>query len=155
MRQDDETAQPHIATINVGAQLLSISVLISYDGIEYVGRLWFAPDAESRDAGIPDRGIIPGRSKDEVIALARRLTGNELAARYRRALANRRRFLALRAVTEELLRRVRYLNQLAISIRAGLIDYEGAAHEIDTAENQLHELVRRLRDVAGIEQESA
>jgi hypothetical protein len=58
-------------------------------------------------------------------------------------------------VTEELLRRVRYLNQLAVSIRAGLIDYEGATHEIDTAENQLVELVRRLRDVAGIERESA
>ena len=155
MRQDDESAQPHIATINVGAQHLSVSVLISYDGIEYVGRLWFSHDTEPRDSGIPDRGIIPGRSKDEVIALARRLTGDELAARYRRAMANRRRFLALRSVTEELLRRVRYLNQLAISIRAGLIDHEGATHEIDTTENQLHELIRRLRDVAGIEQESA
>src|SRR5919202_3831947 len=152
MRPDDESAQPHIATINVGAQRLSISVLISYDGIEYVGRLWFSPNAEPRDAGIPDRGIIPGRSKDEVIALARRLTGDELAARYRRAKANRRRFLALRAVTDELLRRVRYLNQLAVSIRAGLIDDQGARHEIDTTENKLHELVRRLRDVAGIEQ---
>ena len=155
MRLDDETAQPHIATINVGAQRLTISVLVSYDGIEYVGRLWFAPDGEPRDAGIPDRGIIPGRSKDEVIALARRLTGDELAQRYKRAMANRRRFLALRAVTEELLRRVRYLNQLAVSMRAGLIDHEGAKQEIDATENQLHELVRRLRDVAGIEQGSA
>ena len=155
MRQDEETAQPQIAVIDVDAQRLRVSVLVSYDGVEYVGRIWFSPDAESRDAGIPDRGIIPGRSKDEVIALARRLTGDELAQRYKRAMANRRRFLALRAVTEELLRRVRYLNQLAVSMRAGLIDHEGAKQEIDATENQLHELVRRLRDVAGIEQGSA
>ena len=150
MRTSEESVQPHIATVNVGGQRFAVSVLISYDGIEYVGRLWFAEE-DWEDAGIPDRGVLPGRSRDEVVAQARRLTGDELVARYKRAAANKRRFLALRSVTDEFLRKVRYLNQVAISMRAGLIDLDGAAQEIDVTEHQLHELIRRLKDVAGVE----
>lgn len=150
MRPLEESVQPHIATVNVGGQRFGVSVLISYDGIEYVGRLWYAEE-DWEDAGIPDRGVLPGRSRDEVIAQARRLTGDELVARYKRAAANKRRFLALRSVTDEFLRKVRYLNQVAISMRAGLIDLDGAAQEIDVTEHQLHELIRRLREVAGVE----
>jgi hypothetical protein len=150
MRPSEESVQPHIATVNVGGQRFGVSVLISYDGIEYVGRLWYAEE-DWEDAGIPDRGVLPGRSRDEVIAQARRLTGDELVARYKRAAANKRRFLALRSVTDEFLRKVRYLNQVAISMRAGLIDLDGAAQEIDVTEHQLHELIRRLREVAGVE----
>ena len=150
MRTSEESVQPHIATVNVGGQRFAVSVLISYDGIEYVGRLWFAEE-DWEDAGIPDRGVLPGRSRDEVVAQARRLTGDELVARYKRAAANKRRFLALRTVTDEFLRKVRYLNQVAISMRAGLIDLDGAAQEIDVTEHQLHELIRRLREVAGLE----
>jgi hypothetical protein len=36
-------------------------------------------------------------------------------------------------------------------MRAGLIDQEGAEQEIDYAEHQLHEIVARLREVAGVE----
>jgi len=150
MRTSEESVQTHIATVNVGGQRFAVSVLISYDGIEYVGRLWFA-DEDWEDAGIPDRGVLPGRSRDEVVSQARRLTGDELVARYKRAAANKRRFLALRTVTDEFLRKVRYLNQVAISMRAGLIDLDGAAQEIDVTEHQLHELIRRLKDVAGVE----
>ena len=117
MRTSEESVQPHIATVNVGGQRFAVSVLISYDGIEYVGRLWFAEE-DWEDAGIPDRGVLPGRSREEVVAQARRLNGDELVARYKRAAANKRRFLALRTVTDEFLRKVRYLNQVAISMRA-------------------------------------
>ncbi len=150
MRPSEESVQPHIATISVGGQRFGVSVLISYDGIEYVGRLWYAEE-DWEDAGIPDRGVLPGRSRNEVVAQARRLTGDELVARYKRAAANKRRFIALRSVTNEFLRKVRYLNQVAISMRAGLIDLDGAAQEIDVTEHQLHELIRRLREVAGVE----
>ena len=150
MRPSEESVQPNIATISVGGQRFGASVLISYDGIEYVGRLWFAEE-DWEDAGIPDRGVLSGRSREEVVAQARRLTGDELVARYKRAAANKRRFLALRSVTDEFLRKVRYLNQVAISMRAGLIDLDGAAQEIDVTEHQLHELIRRLREVAGLE----
>jgi hypothetical protein len=36
-------------------------------------------------------------------------------------------------------------------MRAGMLDLEGAAQEIDLTERQLHELVRRMRDAAGLD----
>ncbi|HEU4643737.1 MAG TPA: hypothetical protein VFS44_14870 [Gemmatimonadaceae bacterium] len=69
--------------------------------------------------------------------------------------ADRRRYLALRAVTVELLGKVRYLNQVAIAMRTGMLDLEGAAQEIDLTERQLHELVRRMRDAAGLDDAGA
>lgn len=151
MQQVDESVQPRVATILVDGRLVTVSVLVSYDGVEYVGRLWFM-DEEYDDEGVPDRGPLSGRSKGEVEALARKLTESELQARYRRALSNKRRYMALRSTTGELLRNVRYLNQVAVSMRAGLIDMEGAAQEIDFAEHELHEIVARLREVAGVEE---
>jgi len=56
-----------------------------------------------------------------------------------------------RKVTEEVLSKIRYLNQVAISMRAGLLDMDGAAQEIDLTEKQLHELIDRLKSYAGVE----
>ena len=80
----DETVQPHIATLDYDGRRYNVSCRIAFDGIEYVGRLWFA-DETWDDGGLPDRGALPGRSRDEVLALARRLTQQELMLRYRRA----------------------------------------------------------------------
>lgn len=154
MRRANDTAQPPVGSIHINGRQYAVSVRVSYDGVEYIGRLWFTnenPDAH----GIPDRGTIPGRSKDEVVELARRLTEDELAARYRRAVVSRRRYMGLRVTTDELLRKVRYLNQVAISMRAGLIDLDGAAHEIDFTEQQLHDLVGKLRGAAGVEEDAS
>jgi hypothetical protein len=146
----DETVQPHVTTIEYQGRRYSVSCRIAFDGIEYVGRLWFADDAWD-DTGIPDRGALPGRDRDEVIGLAKRLSPAELVLRYRRALAEKRRFIGLRKVTEEVLSKIRYLNQVAISMRAGLLDMDGAAQEIDLTEKQLHELIDRLKGYAGVE----
>jgi hypothetical protein len=146
----DEMVQPHVATIEVDGRELNVSVRIVYDGVEYVGRLWFG-ETQWDDEGLPDRGAIPGRTKEEVIAGARRLNEQELVLRYRRALSERRRFHGLRRVTDEILAKIRYLNQVAISMRAGLLDVDGAAQEIDLTERQLHELVSGLRKNAGVE----
>lgn len=142
--------QPHITSIEQDGRRLDVSCRIAFDGIEYVGRLWFA-DETLEDSGLPDRGALPGRSRDEVMALARRLTPPELALRYRRAVAERRRFHELRHATEDMLSKIRYLNQVSISMRAGLLDTEGAAQELDLTEQQLHDLVARLRFKAGVE----
>lgn len=142
--------QPHIATIEHDGRRLDVSCRIVFDGIEYVGRLWFADDTMA-DSGIPDRGALPGRSRDEVTALAQRLTPPELALRYRRAVAERRRFYELRRATDDVLSKIRYLNQVSISTRAGLLDAEGAAQELEMTEKQLHELIERLRFAAGVE----
>jgi hypothetical protein len=146
----DDTVQPHVTTIDYQGRRYSVSCRIAFDGIEYVGRLWFADDAWD-DTGIPDRGALSGRDREEVMALAKRLSPAELVLRYRRALAEKRRFIGLRKVTEEVLSKIRYLNQVAISMRAGLLDMDGAAQEIDLTEKQLHELIDRLKSYAGVE----
>ncbi|MEX2179001.1 MAG: hypothetical protein WD801_09845 [Gemmatimonadaceae bacterium] len=145
-----DTTQPHIATIEHDARQLDVSCRIVFDGIEYVGRLWFA-DVAVADSQIPDRGGLPGRNRDEVLALARRLTPPELALRYRRAVSERRRYFELRRATEDVISKIRYLNQVSISMRAGLLDADGAAQEMEITEKQLHELVDLLRHVAGLE----
>ena len=55
----DDIIQPHLSTIEIDGRRYNVSVRIAYDGIEYVGRLWFA-DESWEDAGFPDRGALPG-----------------------------------------------------------------------------------------------
>ncbi len=146
----DDTAPVYLASIDHQGRRYSVSCRVAFDGIEYVGRLWFADEAWD-DSGIPDRAALPGRNRDEVLALARRLSDQELALRYRRALAEKRRYVSLRRVTDEILSKIRYLNQVAVSMRAGLLDVDGAAQELELTERQLHECISRLRESAGVE----
>lgn len=145
-----DVTEPLIATIDHDNRRLKVSCRIAFDGIEYVGRLWFTDEADA-SSGMPDRGALPGRNRDEVLALAQRLTPPELALRYRRALAERRRFFELRKATDDVLQKIRYLNQVSISMRAGLLDREGAAQELQMTEKQLYELIDRLKASAGVE----
>jgi hypothetical protein len=145
-----DVTEPLIATIDHDNRRLKVSCRIAFDGIEYVGRLWFIEEGDAL-SGIPDRGALPGRNRDEVLALAQRLTPPELALRYRRALAERRRFFELRRATEDVLQKIRYLNQVSISMRAGLLDKEGAAQELELTEKQLYDLIERLKAGAGVE----
>jgi len=146
----DENVQPHIATLEYDGRRFNVTCKVMFDGIEYVGHLWFADEAWD-DSGVPDRGSLPGRTREETLTLARRLTPQELMFRYRRALAEKRRFTGLRKATEDILEKIRYLNQVAISMRAGLLDSDGAAAEIELTERQLHEIVEKLKVFAGIE----
>jgi hypothetical protein len=150
MPVNDDVVQPYLTTIEYQGRRYNVSCRITFDGIEYVGRLWFADEAWD-DSGIPDRASLPGRNREEVIVLAKRLTSQELVLRYRRALAEKRRYVGLRRATDEILSKIRYLNQVAISMRAGLLDIEGAAQEIDLTERQLHDCIDRLRSFAGVE----
>lgn len=143
---------PQIATIEHSGRRYSVTCRIAFDGIEYVGRLWFA-DEDAEDVGLPDRAAIPGRNRDEVLDQARRLSGKELGLRYRRALAEKRRFISLRRETDDILTKIRYLNQIAISVRDGLLDEDGAGQEIELTERQLHESIKKLRHTAGVEAE--
>jgi hypothetical protein len=150
MPAPDSTTQPFITTIEHLGKRYTVSCRVAFDGIEYVGRLWFAEEDFS-EAALPDRGALPGRTTEEVLEQARRLTPGELGLRYRRALAEKRRFLKLRRVTEDVLTKIRYLNQIAISVRDGLLDEDGAHQEIELTEHQLHDCIDRLRQIAGIE----
>ena len=150
MSLQSEITQPHITTIETDGRRYNVSVRIAFDGIEFLGRLWFADEAWD-DLGIPDRGPLAGRSRDDIVALARKLTHEELRARHRRALSEKRRFIGLRKHTDEILAKIRYLNQVAVSMRAGLLDVAGAAQEIDLTQEQLHKLIDDLGKFAGKE----
>ena len=139
-----------ISTIDVDDRQFRVTVHTAHDGVEFVGRLWFA-DVAWQNSGIPDRGVLPGRTEAEVLALARRLRPDELLQRYRRANAEKRRFHGLRHLTAEMLAKIRYLNQVAVSMRTGLLDREAAAQEMELTERQLIELVKQARVLAGVE----
>ncbi len=143
-------SQTSLATIDVDGRQFHVRVRTSHDGIEFVGRLWFADEAWD-NAGIPDRGIFPGRTEGEVLALAERLTSDEMLHRYRRAKAEKRRFHGLRTLTLEILGKIRYQNQVAVSMRTGLLDRAAAEHEMVLTEEQLVVLVRQVKVMAGVE----
>ena len=77
----DENVQPHIATLEYDGRRFNVTCKVMFDGIEYVGHLWFADEAWD-DNGVPDRGSLPGRTREETLTLARRLTPQELMLRY-------------------------------------------------------------------------
>lgn len=145
-----ETTPPPIATIDHQGRRYAVTCRIGFDGVEYIGRLSFGP-ADGSEPALPDRSAIPGRTRDEVMSLAQRLTPQELTVRHRRALADKRRYLSLRRATDEIIAKIRYMNQLALSMQAGVIDPEGAAQEMLLTEQQIMEVVVRLKDYAGVE----
>lgn len=142
--------QTVLSTLEIDERQVRVSLHTTHDGIEFVGRLWFA-ESIWKNSGIPDRGVFPGRTESEVLALAERLRPDEVIQRYRRANAEKRRYHGLRRLTMELLSKIRYLNQVALSMRSGLLDQDAANHEMQLTEQQLLELVKQARVMAGVE----
>ena len=126
MSDPDFSVPAFLATIEHLGRRYSVTCRIAFDGIEYVGRL---AEDDWDQTGLPDRAAIPGRTREEVLEYARRLSADELGLRHQRAL-----------------------NQISISMRDGLLDAEGARQEIELTERQLHEAVDRIRHSAGIEE---
>jgi hypothetical protein len=139
-----------IESIEVDGRRIAVSLRISFDGVEHLGRLWFR-DELALGVETVDRSVVPGHTPEEVMARARVLTRNDLAERYKRAIGEKRRFSGLRTATNDVLDKIRSLNRVALSLQTGLLDSEEAAHEIDAIEAELHQLVGRLRDVAGVQ----
>jgi hypothetical protein len=140
-----------VATLTVEERRYRVTLYVSHDGIEFVGRLWFFDADGEESEGIPDRGVLPGRTEGDVIALARHLRPDELRQRFRRAQAEKRRYHGLRQLTGELLDKIRYLNQVGVSMRSGLLDGEAAEQELELTEQQLIELVKQAKRLAGVE----
>jgi hypothetical protein len=62
MPLNDDIVQPHITTIDYQGRRYNVTCRIAFDGIEYVGRIWFADEAWD-DNVIPDRGELPGPNR--------------------------------------------------------------------------------------------
>ena len=138
-----------VRTIDASGVRVRVQLHITHDGIEYVGRLGFLPEGmDSEDA---DRGALPGREIEDVIARAEALSDEELVHRYKRALAETRRYRALRRTTTDILDKIRQLNEIGVAMRSGLIEADSAADDLMATERSLHALVDGLRDVAGTE----
>ena len=150
-RDTDAVPFPLPTPVTYDGRTYDVAVRVFFDGVEYLGRLWFRERGAGELAGVPDRGLMPGRSLEEALDMARRFRADELQQRLQRALAEKRRYHELRSTTDEVLSKIRYLNQVAVAMRAGVLDVEGAAQEIDLTERQLHELVKQTRLVAGVE----
>ncbi|MGK2935597.1 MAG: hypothetical protein ACSLFE_10200 [Gemmatimonadaceae bacterium] len=144
---DPRATRHHLGTLRVDGGVHNVSVRISYDGVEHVGRLWFADSVRDVE-GIPDYGVIPGRSADDVLEAARKMDAEDLTRRFHRAHAEKRRYIRLRRSVEEILAKVKYMNRVAISMRGGMLDVDAAEQELDLVTDQIQDIVSRLKDVA-------
>lgn len=143
-------AQQHLTKIEADGKSYNVTIRTAYDGVEHVGRLFFS-EVGTPGPGIPDHSAIPGRTVEESVAMAQRFTRDDLTRRLHRAHADKRRYTQLRRAVDEIVAKVKYMNRVAVSMRGGMIDTEGAGQELDLIEKQLIELVRRLKSMAGVE----
>lgn len=149
MTTSSPTEEVFVTTIDIDDRRYNVTVEVVFDGIEHVGHLWFS-DEEWDDDGVRDHGAIPGRDTNDVLRQARALTEGDLTLRFRRAQDDKRRYHGLRKATEDVLQGIRYLNKVATSMRAGLLDVEEAAAELDETERRLHVMIGELRRCAGV-----
>ena len=68
-----------------------------------------------------------------------------------RALAEKRRFGKLRSATDQMIDKIKYLNRLAIDLEKGRIDRTGGQQELDQVQLQQLDIVKSLRQHAGVE----
>jgi hypothetical protein len=127
-----------------------VSLRVGFDGIEYIGRLWFI-DAMDDQPSFQDHGAVPGFTVQEAVRKAREFSQAELENRCHRALAEKRRFGSLRKATDEMINQIKYLNQVVINLRRGMLDREGAHEEIQQIQKQILEIVRSLSRTPGVE----
>lgn len=138
----------------VGTQTYDTSLQIWHDGTKYAGRLWFV-GAGTGEGGMPGRRLFYGLTREEVIERVEELSPDDLRGQFRHAMTDRRRYLPLRGATDEILHNIRLLNQVAAQARTGSAPAEQAEREMAQIEERLHDLVSRLRDVAGIEEQTS
>ncbi|MBV6521870.1 MAG: hypothetical protein MNPFHGCM_02014 [Gemmatimonadaceae bacterium] len=150
MTPDTDTQDTFVTTINVDSRTYDVTLAVEHDGIEHVGRLWFTDTEWAEDEGVRDHGVFPGRSPNDVVSAVRALSESDLRLRYRRAVADRRKYYGLRKITEDVLGDIRHLNKVATSMRAGLLQLDEAAEEIAQTERRLHEMISQLRHFAGV-----
>jgi hypothetical protein len=140
-----------IRTITVDDRKYSVALRIGYDGVEHVGRLWYTDTATG--VAYQDHGAIPGTTASDAVRKAKQFTETEVEQRCYRALSEKRRFSRLRGATDKIIVKIMFLNRVAIGLEKGIIDRDGGQEELDQVQGQLLEIVRDLRNHAGVEDE--
>lgn len=138
-----EAEETFVTTVDIDETRYAVTIEMTHDGVEHIGRLRFADDSWG-DAGIVDAVGIPGRTPNDVVNAAWSLSTAELQQRYRRALGTTQRSRGWRRATEDVRTSIQYLAKVSTSLRAGLLDVDDAAREIDATERQLADSLRQL-----------
>ncbi|MGI9076619.1 MAG: hypothetical protein ACR2G6_04690 [Gemmatimonadaceae bacterium] len=139
-----------LAALQVDQQLYDVSLQTWHDGTGFAGRLWFDGPGTER-GGIPGRRLFSGASRDELIDRVQEVSVEEMTGQFRHAMIDRRRYLPLRRLINDLLHNVRLYNQVAIDIRMGTKESEPGEAELLVVQKQMLELVGGMRKVAGME----
>ena len=150
MGPSSASSEHEIRAIAVDGHTYRATLRVGFDGVEYIGRLWFVDQVESRLAFL-DHGAVPGSTLEEAVRKAREFSPAELEHRCERALGEKRRFGKLRRATDQMIDQIKYLNRVVISLQAGMLDREGGQQEIRQIQNQILEIVRSLPIHAGVE----
>jgi hypothetical protein len=138
-----------IRTISIDGNKYRVSLRVGYDGVEYIGRLLFTD--ESTGIFYQDHGGVPGISVLDAVRKSKEFTDTQMEQRCHRALSEKRRFGKLRRTTDEMIEKIKYLNRVAVGLEKGTIDRDGGNQELDAVQAQLLEIVQRLRQHAGVE----
>lgn len=152
MSRDSGATEHSIGKITVGGKEYTVSLRVGYDGVEHIGRLQFAESAKP-DVIYQDHGAIPGTTVAEATWKAKELTDKDLEHRLHRALSERRRFGKLRSATDDMIEKIRDLNEVVINLQTGARDREEGNKEIEKIQAELLRIVRSFRQHAGVEDE--
>ncbi|MEA2705853.1 MAG: hypothetical protein QOH22_641 [Gemmatimonadaceae bacterium] len=150
MGSSSASSEHEIRVITVDGNTYRATLRVGFDGVEYIGRLWFVDQVESKLAFL-DHGAVPGATLEEAVRKAREFSEVELEHRCQRALGEKRRFGKLRRATDQMIDQIKYLNRVVVSLQAGMLDREGGQQEIRQIQNQILEIVRSLPIHAGVE----
>ncbi|MEA2764613.1 MAG: hypothetical protein QOK07_1017 [Gemmatimonadaceae bacterium] len=150
MGSSSASSEHEIRLITVDGNTYRATLRVGFDGVEYIGRLWFVDQVESKLAFL-DHGAVPGATLEEAVRKAREFSEVELEHRCQRALGEKRRFGKLRRATDQMIDQIKYLNRVVVSLQAGMLDREGGQQEIRQIQNQILEIVRSLPIHAGVE----
>ena len=153
MSSHPASSDHEIRAITVDRQTYLVSLRVSYDGVEYLGRLQFT-HAPSQIA-YQDHGTIPGNTPLDAVQKAKAFSVNEMEQRCYRALSEKRRFSRLRSATDQMINKIRHLNRVAIGLEKGMIDSASGKQELNQIQSELLDIVKTLRLHAGVEDDAA
>jgi hypothetical protein len=149
MPRDSEYTDYPIRTILVDRQDYDVMLRVGFDGIEHVGHLWFT-HVRSK-LSYQDHGTIPGIDALDAVRKANEYTEREMEQRCYRALSEKRRFGRLRRATDQMIDKIKQLNRVVVGLEKGMIEQESGKKELSEIQGQLLDIVKTLRNHAGVE----